>query len=52
MRQMIALGWVFAVGLPVVMAEPVKVASIEGVTEYRLANGARVLFFPRCRGRP
>lgn len=28
------------------MAEPVKVASIEGVTEYQLANGARVLLFP------
>ena len=31
---------------------PVKVASIEGVTEYRLANGARVLLFsPKRRGR-
>ena len=28
--------------------EPVKVASIEGVTEYRLANGARVLLFPEA----
>ena len=27
---------------------PVKVASIEGVTEYRLANGARVLLFPEA----
>ena len=26
----------------------VKVASIEGVTEYRLANGARVLLFPEA----
>jgi zinc protease len=26
--------------------EPQKVASVEGVTEYRLANGARVLLFP------
>jgi zinc protease len=30
------------------LAEPVKVASIEGVTEYRLANGARVLLFPEA----
>ena len=30
------------------MAEPVKVASIEGVTEYKLANGARVLLFPEA----
>jgi zinc protease len=27
---------------------PQKVASVEGVTEYRLANGARVLFFPEA----
>ena len=26
--------------------KPVKVATVEGVTEYRLANGARVLLFP------
>jgi zinc protease len=26
--------------------EPTKVATVEGVTEYRLANGARVLLFP------
>ncbi len=26
--------------------EPKKVATVEGVTEYRLANGARVLLFP------
>jgi zinc protease len=32
----------------VVRAEdaPRKIATVEGVTEYRLANGARVLFFP------
>jgi zinc protease len=29
-------------------AEPVKVASIEGVTEYRLGNGASVLLFPEA----
>ena len=27
---------------------PQKVASVEGVTEYRLANGARVLLFPEA----
>ncbi len=27
-------------------AAPVKVATVEGVTEYRLANGARVLLYP------
>lgn len=27
-------------------AQPVKVASVEGITEYRLANGLRVLLFP------
>ena len=45
---------VWAVGLVVVpvttRAEspqaPVKVASVEGITEYRLANGLRVLLFP------
>jgi zinc protease len=28
--------------------EPQKIASVEGVTEYRLANGARVLLFPEA----
>src|SRR5690242_9629222 len=27
---------------------PLKVATVEGVTEYRLANGARVLLFPEA----
>jgi zinc protease len=45
MRQVLVFGWVFVVGFSA-MAEPVKVASIEGVTEYKLANGARVLLFP------
>src|SRR5215211_1278402 len=26
--------------------DPTKVATVEGVTEYRLANGARVLLYP------
>ncbi len=30
----------------VALDEPEKIASIEGVTEYRLSNGARVLLFP------
>lgn len=29
-----------------VTAGPVKIASVEGITEYRLANGLRVLLFP------
>jgi len=47
MRQLLVLGWIFVGGLPAA-AETVKVASIEGVTEYRLANGARVLLFPEA----
>src|SRR6266852_3129583 len=27
---------------------PKKIAAVEGVTEYRLANGARVLLFPEA----
>src|SRR5208282_4929178 len=44
MRQLLVLGWILVGGLPAA-AETVKVASIEGVTEYRLGNGARVLLF-------
>ena len=47
MRRSLVFGWVFVGGLTA-MAEPVKVASIEGVTEYRLTNGARVLLFPEA----
>jgi zinc protease len=47
MRQLLVFGWIFVIGSSV-MAEPVKVASIEGVTEYKLANGARVLLFPEA----
>ena len=28
------------------LAAPVKVTSVEGITEYRLGNGLRVLLFP------
>ena len=55
MRQLLVLGWIFVGGLAVAAetaeragGETVKVASIEGVTEYRLANGARVLLFPEA----
>src|SRR5438552_12886526 len=36
------------VGLSARAEAPTKVASIEGVTEYRLGNGARVLLFPEA----
>lgn len=47
-------GFVLAAGTPAVpaaskaakLAAPVKVASVEGITEYRLGNGMRVLLFP------
>jgi zinc protease len=46
MRPLLVMACVLAGALPVKAEAPVKVASIEGVTEYRLANGARVLLFP------
>ncbi len=46
MRRLFAVVCVLAVGLTARAESPVKVISIEGVTEYRLANGARVLLFP------
>jgi zinc protease len=49
MRQLLVFGWLFFVSGVAAKAEPpVKVASIEGVTEYQLANGARVLLFPEA----
>jgi len=46
MRRSIVIALSLAL-LPALRAEePRKVAAIEGVTEYRLANGARVLLFP------
>jgi len=36
----------------VTVAAPEKVTSVEGITEYRLANGLRVLLFPDLRSRP
>jgi zinc protease len=47
MRPLLVFGCIFAVG-SAAMAEPVRVAPIEGVTEYQLANGARVLLFPEA----
>ena len=50
MRRLLAFGCISLVGLrATALADPpVKVVSIEGVTEYRLANGARVLLFPEA----
>ena len=47
MRHLLAFGWILVLSSSVT-AEPVKVASIEGVTEYKLDNGARVLLFPEA----
>jgi zinc protease len=46
MRRLLAVALVVFGGLTARADGPVKVVSIEGVTEYRLANGARVLLFP------
>src|ERR1700722_3502287 len=46
MQRLLAVGLVLCGGLVARAEAPVKVVSIEGVTEYRLANGARVLLFP------
>ncbi len=56
MRRLLVPSWVLMGGLTVsaltaqvaTADETVKVASIEGVTEYRLSNGARVLLFPEA----
>src|SRR5579885_3484351 len=48
MRRWLIFGYVFLCGAAAMVEPPVKVASIEGVTEYRLANGARVLLFPEA----
>src|ERR1700689_2580260 len=46
MRRLLAVALVLFGGLTAWAEAPVKVVSIEGVTEYRLSNGARVLLFP------
>jgi zinc protease len=48
MRRLLVFGWVFLYGVSAMAEPPVKVASIEGVTEYKLGNGARVLLFPEA----
>jgi zinc protease len=55
MRRLLVLGCFFVGGLAMAAEPPKfgggkteKVATIEGVTEYRLANGARVLLFPEA----
>src|ERR1700681_2801161 len=48
MRQLLAIGWVLFSGLAALAGPTAKVVSIEGVTEYRLANGARLLLFPEA----
>jgi zinc protease len=46
MRQFLAIGLILVGRLAAASEPPAKTVSIEGVTEYRLANGARVLLFP------
>jgi len=47
MRRLTALVVLLGIALAARAADdPRKVATVEGVTEYRLANGARVLLFP------
>jgi zinc protease len=48
MRRCITFGWILLWGAAAWAAPSDKVATIEGVTEYRLANGARVLLFPEA----
>ena len=48
MRHLLVIACVLSSGLAAWAESPRKVASIEGVTEYRLANGARVLLFPEA----
>ena len=56
MRRLLVLGWIFVGGFAVAappnklapVGKTTKAASIEGVTEYRLANGARALLFPEA----
>ena len=48
-RRGIAIALIAAAGLASARAEskpPVKIASVEGITEYRLDNGLRVLLLP------
>src|SRR5690242_19948692 len=44
--SVLLLGLVLAPRIPAQTAAPVRVTSVEGITEYRLANGMQVLLFP------
>jgi zinc protease len=46
MRRLIIAGCFLLTGATAFAGPPVKVASIEGVTEYKFDNGARALLFP------
>jgi zinc protease len=42
----LAICWLVVMSLPVLGADLKKVATVEGITEYRLDNGLRVILFP------
>jgi zinc protease len=46
MRPSFAVGWLLVMCVVARAEPPVKVASVEGVTEYKFANGARALLYP------
>lgn len=46
MRRLSVLGVFVFAAFAAAADKPVKVATVEGVTEYRLGNGARVLIYP------
>ena len=48
MRRCITFGSILLCGAAAWAGPSEKIAAIEGVTEYRLANGARVLLFPEA----
>ena len=48
MNRAAILGLVLVAAIAMPAAAQEKVATVEGVTEYRLANGARVLLFPEA----
>src|SRR5579864_8684189 len=48
MCHLLVIGCILLGGSAAMAEPPVTVASIEGVTEYQLANGARVLLFPEA----
>lgn len=48
MRLLFSLSLLLLCGIAAKAEMPTKVASVEGVTEYRFSNGARVLLFPEA----